>query len=259
MGNEKTTKINQLIRKWPRGTVATASYLKGQGFTYDLLTKYRRSGWIKSFGRGAYILPEDRVEWPGALYSVQSQLDIGAHAGGKTALELKGYAHYVPEETRTLFLYAQPKVILPNWFSGERFGLSLVVTRTSLFPGSTHEGFSEWNEREFSIRISSPERAAMETLHLVPDKVSFEESLLIMETLVTLRPEVVQKLLEICRFVKVKRLFMYMAEKHRHPWVEKLNPSRIDFGRGKRRIVSGGELDPKYQITVPRERIEGTV
>jgi tRNA-binding EMAP/Myf-like protein len=52
---------------------------------------------------------------------------------------------------------------------------------------------------------------------------------------------------------------MYMAEKHRHPWVEKLDLSRIDFGRGKRRIVSGGELDTKYQITVPRERREGTV
>ncbi|MBM4330739.1 MAG: hypothetical protein FJ117_05840 [Deltaproteobacteria bacterium] len=62
MGNGKTTKINLLIRKWPRGTVAMASYLKRQGFTYDLLTKYRRSGWIKSFGQGAYFLPEDRVE-----------------------------------------------------------------------------------------------------------------------------------------------------------------------------------------------------
>jgi hypothetical protein len=259
MGNGKTSKINQLISKWPRGTLATASYLKQQGFTYDLLTKYRRSGWIKSFGQGAYILPEDRVEWPGALYAVQSQLELEVHAGGKTALELKGYGHYVSEETRVLFLYAQPGMVLPVWFSGERFSLRLVVTRTSLFPVNNREGFSDWKEREFSIRISSPERAAMEMLYLVPEKVSFEESLLIMESLVTLRPEIVQKLLEICRFVKVKRLFMYMAEKHRHPWVEKLDLSRIDFGRGKRRIVSGGELDPKYQITVPRESREGTV
>jgi hypothetical protein len=80
-----------------------------------------------------------------------------------------------------------------------------------------------------------------------------------MESLVTLRPEVVQKLLEMCRFVKVKRLFMYMAEKHRYPWVEKLDLSGIDFGKGKRRIVSGGELDPKYLITVSRDRKEGTV
>jgi tRNA-binding EMAP/Myf-like protein len=120
-------------------------------------------------------------------------------------------------------------------------------------------GFSEWKEREFSIRISSPERAAMEMVYLVPEKISFEESLLIMESLVTLRPEIVQKLLEMCRFVKVKRLFMYTAEKHRHPWVEKLDLSRIDFGRGKRRIVFGGKLDPKYQITVPKDRREGTV
>lgn len=259
MGNGKHSKINQLIRNWLRGTVATASYLKNQGFTYDLLTKYRRSGWITSFGQGAYILPEDRVEWAGALYAVQSQLDLDVHAGGKTALELKGYGHYVSEETRTLFLYAPPGAILPAWFSGERLGLHVVVTRTSLFPRDSHEGFSEWKEREFSIRISSPERAAMEMLHLVPDKISFEESLLIMESLVTLRPEIVQKLLEICRFIKVKRLFMYMAEKLEHPWVEKLDCSRIDLGKGKRRIVSGGALDPKYQITVPREQREGAV
>ena len=258
MSNVKTTKINQLIRKWPRGTVATAAYLKRQGFTYDLLTKYRRSAWIKSFGQGAYVLPEDRVEWFGALYAVQSQLQLEVHAGGKTVLELKGFGHYVPEETSTLFLYAQPRVILPAWFSGERVGLRLVVTRTSLFPPESHEGFSEWKEREFSVRISSPERAAMEMLHLVPEKISFEESLLIMESLLTLRPEIVQRLLEICRFVKVKRLFMYMAEKYKHPWVEKLDRSRIGLGRGKRRIVSGGELDPKYQITVPKERREGT-
>ena len=98
----------------------------------------------------------------------------------------------------------------------------------------------------------------MEMLYLVPGKVSFEESFLIMESLVTLRPEIVQNLLEICRFVKVKRLFMYMAEKHRHPWVEKLDLSQIDFGKGKRRIVSGGELNSKYNITVPREQREGT-
>ena len=259
MGNEKTSKINQLIREWARGTVATASYLKRQGFTYDLLTKYRRSGWIKSFGQGAYILPGDRVEWLGVLYAVQSQLELDVHAGGKTALELKGYGHYAPVGARTLFIYTHPKVILPAWFSEERMGLSLVVTRTSLFPFNSREGFSEWKEREFSVRISSPERAAMEMLYLVPEKVSFEESLLIMESLVTLRPEIVQKLLEICRFVKVKRLFMYMAEKQKHPWVEKLELSRIDFGKGKRRIVPGGELDPKYQITVPRDRKEGAV
>lgn len=106
-------------------------------------------------GQGAYVLPEDRVKWPGALHVVQSQLELEVHAGGKTVLELKGYSHYVPTETRTVFLYAQPKAILPAWFSGERFVLNLVVTRTGLFPGNSREGFSEWKEREFFWRVKS--------------------------------------------------------------------------------------------------------
>jgi hypothetical protein len=106
------------------------------------------------------------------------------------------------------------------------------------------------------MRIASPERAAMEMLYLVPAKVGFDEASLVMESLATLRPDVVQSLLETCRSVKVKRLFMYISEKHGHSWVGKLNLSWVDFGKGKRMIVSGGEFDTKYQITVPRSHKE---
>ncbi|QTA83786.1 Transcriptional regulator N-terminal domain-containing protein, AbiEi-like [Desulfonema limicola] len=68
MNSIKRTKINQLIRQWPRGTVGTASHLNSERYSHDLLTKYKKSGWIESFGRGAYILSGDKVEWPGALY-----------------------------------------------------------------------------------------------------------------------------------------------------------------------------------------------
>jgi len=51
----------------------------------------------------------------------------------------------------------------------------------------------------------------MELLHLTRKEVGFEDALLIMENLVTLRPDVVQGLLAACRSVKVKRLFLYMA------------------------------------------------
>ncbi len=74
-----------------------------------------------------------------------------------------------------------------------------------------------------------------------------------MENLATLRAELVQKLLENCHSIKVKRLFMYMAEKIAHSWVEELNTDRLDFGSGKRVIVPNGVLDKKYQITVEHE------
>jgi len=256
MSQEITPKINRLISQWPRGTVSAASYLNRLGFGHDLLVRYKKSGWIQSFGRGAYILYGDKVEWPGALYALQTQLGLNAHPGGKTALELKGYGHYLPTGRGRLFLYGKQGQALPNWFKGERLGVDIVMTRTNLFPEESQEGLSEFKERDFSIRISSPERAAMEMLHLVPGKISFEEALLILENLVSLRPDMVQRLLVMCRSIKVKRLFMYMAEKQGHSWASQLEPLKIDFGKGKRMIVPNGKYDRKYSITVPKEHYE---
>lgn len=93
----------------------------------------------------------------------------------------------------------------------------------------------------------------MEMLYLVPQQESFEEAYLIMEGLSTLRPNPVTDLLISASSVKVKRMFMWMAEKANHPWVEKVNVSKVDFGSGKRVIVKNGRLNKKYNITVTKE------
>ena len=256
MSKEIKSKINRLVNQWPRGTVSAASYLNSLGFGHDLLVRYKKSGWIQSFGRGAYILYGDKVEWPGVIYPLQSQLGMNIHPGGKTALELKGYAHYLPYGRKRIFLYGTQGQVLPSWFKGEHVGVDIVMTRTNLFPSGSKHGLSEFKEKDFFIEISSPERAAMEMLHLVPGKISVEEALLIMENLVSLRPDLVERLLVMCRSIKVKRLFMYMAEKHGHSWVSGLDLSKIDIGKGKRMIVPNGKYDRKYLITVPQENWE---
>ena len=253
MHNETKSKINRLISQWPRGAPATASYLNTQGFSHDLLTKYKKSGWIQSFGRGAYILNGDKVEWPGALYALQTQLGLNVHPGGKSALELKGYAHYLPSGKRKIFLYGTQGLVMPTWFKGDRLGVEITLIRTNLFPASSELCLSEFKEKDLTLKISAPERAAMEMLHLVPGKIGFNEAFLIMENLATLRSEMVQILLVMCRSVKVKRLFMFMAEKHGHSWVSELDVSRFDLGKGKRMIVPKGHFDTKYRITVPRD------
>jgi hypothetical protein len=53
--------------------------------------------------------------------------------------------------------------------------------------------------------------------------------------------------------VKVKRLFMYMAEKAGHSWFTYIDLKNIDLGKGKRSIVKNGVYNAKYQITIPRE------
>ena len=103
----------------------------------------------------------------------------------------------------------------------------------------------------YVVAVSTPERAMMEVLYGVPNEESYEEAKLLMEGLTTLRPRVVQALLEHCASVKVKRLFMVIAESRRHAWVKKLDISKVDFGKGKRMLVRGGRFDSKYNITVP--------
>jgi hypothetical protein len=63
----------------------------------------------------------------------------------------------------------------------------------------------------------------------------------------------VQEMLEHCGSVKVKRLFMYMAEKTGHSWFSYLNSDKIFLGSGKRIFAVKGAYVPKYQMTVPFE------
>lgn len=252
MNTENRTKINQLIQQWPRGTATVTSALFSMGFSNELIRLYKNSRWIRSCGRGAYALYNDQVEWTGGLYALQTQLGLTVHAGGKTALGLKGFSHYLPAEIKRVFLYGIRGEKLPTWFKEYDWGVDIVFTPTNLFPAECTEGFSKYREKEFSIMISTPERAAMELLYHIPSKITFEEAFFIMENLMTLRPGVVETLLECCKSVKVKRVFMYMAEKHQHPWVEKIDVSKVDFGRGKRVIVKSGVLNKKYSIIVPK-------
>lgn len=113
--------------------------------------------------------------------------------------------------------------------------------------------FTESKYKDIDITISTPERAALEMLHLIPVEQGFDEALQIMKSLTTLRPDLLQKLLEKCRSIKVKRLFMYMSEKENHFWFNELNPVRIDLGSGKRMVIKTGHFDKKYLITVPRQ------
>lgn len=99
--------------------------------------------------------------------------------------------------------------------------------------------------------MSSPERAIMEQMRLVRTNADIKHIYQLMEGLSALRPDTVQELLENCRSIKVKRLFLWNAEVADHAWFRRLNPSRVALGKGKRQIYQGGQLNKKYQITIP--------
>jgi hypothetical protein len=246
-------KINQLIKNWPRGSIMTLGYLKTMNINRELVKRYKNSGWIEVVGRGAYKLSGDDVTWQGALYTLQRQMQMRIRVGGRTALELKGFGHYINPETRIIFLFGMPGDLLPKWFKDYFKSENFIYKMTNLFSSDYILPLSGYKYKEFNINISAPELAALEMLYHVPDNQGFVEASYIIESLTTIRPVVIQELLENCNSVKVKRLFLYMAEKQNHSWLNELNFDKINLGSGKRLIVENGVLDKKYQITVPRD------
>ena len=217
-----------------------------------MVHKYETTSWVRRVGRGAYAKAGDKVEWTGGLYAIQEQMGLPIHAGGKTALQMQGYAHFLPMgKGTTVSLIGLPDVKLPAWFKQYHWGIKVRYTTTNLFAGESDQGLTKKDMGFYVVTVSTPERAMMEVLYRVPDEESYEEAKLLMEGLTTLRPRVVQALLEHCVSVKVKRLFMVIAESCRHAWVKKLDTSKVDFGKGKRMLVRGGRFDSKYNITVP--------
>jgi len=250
------SKINQLISDWPKGSVKLSSELTKRGYTPDLIRIYVKGGWLKSIGYGVYKLTGDNVEWFGAISALQDQKNVSIHPGGKTALEIKGYAHYLSEKYSNIQLYGNINENLPKWFVDQDWKVRVSYIQTKLFGDDIKKYLTDTEMQNVKIKVSIPEMASMEMLHLVPKGQSFDEAMKIMEGLTTLRPNLVQGLLEKCNSVKVKRLFLYMAEKSEHSWLKELDSTKLNLGSGKRVVVQNGVLDKKYHITVPREYAE---
>jgi hypothetical protein len=77
----------------------------------------------------------------------------------------------------------------------------------------------------------------------------------IIEGMTSLRPKVMQELLEACSSIKVKRQFLYLAERDGLSLVKYLDLNRIDLGTGKRAITETGRLTPKYALLLPEELV----
>lgn len=258
-----SSKLNQLLSKWPNGTVALQSWLSGQGVSRQLAHEYRGSNWLARVGHGAYIQANDKVDWKGAVYALQTHANLQIWPGGQTALSLHGYAQYLPFHKETVFLYAIPRTRLPSWMKQHDWGVQLRFQPTNLF-GLGHSSHADQIDiaavkfGDFSIRISSLERAAFELLHLVSDKSSFNNAAEVFEGLVNLRPAVMEAYLKACRSVKVNRLLLFLAEHYQHAWLKKVDRACANLGSGKRQMVKDGVMDKKYQITVPQEFQHGT-
>ncbi len=251
MSTKKYSKLNNLLNSYPSGVVLLSSWLRQRGYSLDLLRRYRDSDWLKSIGNGAMVKKGDEVTYEGAIYALQKQLGLSVHPGGKTALSILGKSHYLEFKKSKVTIFGNGSERLPKWFTDYDWSVKINYYNSSFLPLDVD--FQEVEVKSFKIKVSGPTRALMECLYLSPKKQELFECYELMEGLNNLLPNKVQVLLEKCSSIKVKRLFMYMAEKAGHQWVKYIDLNKVDMGQGNRSIIENGVYISDYRITVPKE------
>jgi Transcriptional regulator, AbiEi antitoxin, Type IV TA system/Transcriptional regulator, AbiEi antitoxin N-terminal domain len=269
VAEQKKNKLNWLERHLPDGLVVDAAWLGKHGYSTSLRSQYVKAGWLEQPARQVYRRRQGSLVWQRVVISLQTLLECPLAVGGRTALELQGYAHYLASETKEVHLYGPERP--PHWLNKlplkERFvyhnsdklfpnePITCALTNPNLNADPLDSSLTTQfrGQDDWLFTLSTPERATLELLDQLPGRESFHQADMLFEGLGNLSPKRMQKLLADCRSVKVKRLFFFFADRHQHAWLKRLSKKPIDLGKGKRLLVKGGKLDGAYQITVPQD------
>lgn len=76
MSLQNESKLNQLLQDQPSGAIYLTKWLKEQGFSNQLLVRYKKSNWIESIGTGAFIRKGADVSWLKAVNALQRQAGL---------------------------------------------------------------------------------------------------------------------------------------------------------------------------------------
>lgn len=253
---ERRKMLEQLL---PEGIIVTRKWLtENVELAKHAIDNLVKSEQLRLVRRGVYTRGSVRLTWQSIVYTLQTIMKTDYVVGGLTALELKGFSHYIPSTKKEIVhLYGNDK--LPVWVHNVLDNTLFVRhTRNELFenmPSAVANDFTitvPWKEGAEELKISCSEKACLEMLNEVPKKISFEHAGQLIQGMITLSPRALQKLMEHCTNIKVKRLFLWFASRYNYTWFSKLKIDRINLGSGNRMIVKGGELDKTYRITIPK-------
>ena len=249
MSLDSQSKLNRLLKIGKKNGLFFSDWLNNNGYSDQLVRKYRQSGWLSALDKGVMYRTGDILSSFVALSCYNEQLNKQVRIAAHSALELFGFNHYVPMGKPSLMV-ASDNSNVPKWMLSDSFDRKLrhFCTKMIIVPYT-----STIQVEGVDVLVSSPEQAFMECLLLAPEQYDYMDLYYIMEQLTSLRADVVQVLLENISNKRVKRLFLYMGEKANHYWFDMLDIDKIDLGTSKQKLVDNGTYISKYKITVPKE------
>ena len=270
MSGQEHEKIKSLLESVPAGFVVDSAWLERHDIGRRSSYYHVKRGWLDRVHRGVFRRPapnsssENALDWKTCLLSMQHIMGYKLHVGGTTALGLQGHSHYLRlGGNAPVWIYGDD---IPNWLSKLSLNATLQTRTLSLFSDpdlglsaqdkkadSTASAALPW---DWTLTMSTPERAILEALDELPDHESFHNLDMVFEGLANLRPRRLEALLKSCKKIKVTRLFFVFADRHDHAWRKRLDPEDFNLGTGDRALVKGGKIHPRYRIMVPEEFVK---
>ncbi len=216
----------------PRAAPFDLEDLRQLGISAQTASHYAKEGWLVRIGHGVYAFPGDELTPHGMVKFLQRRVE-GLHVGGKSALALHGARHNLSTRER-LVLWGETRHNLAKWFTSRqparyvsaklfKWSDEMLRERTLTTPPGVTDG----------LRVSTPERAAVEMLYEVGRKENLEEARHVFEGLRNLRKEVTGRLLACCTSVKAVRLFL--------TWARETNLLDVDALLDQHRIRVGSD------------------
>lgn len=244
------SKINQLLSCGVYGGLFFSEWLNKMGYSAQLTKRYKNSGWLESLNRGVMFRRNEQLSALAAIYSFNTQTGKTARIAAHSALELHGFSHYIPMGKPKLMVSFDPWKTPKEWVKSNRFDMTIIAFSTGIFSVPATQVIKKDN---LELTVSTPEQAFLECLHLVPAHYNYMDLYYLMEQLTSLDPARVQHALNNTSSQRVKRMFLYMAEKAGHYWFDMLNRDALGITESKLQLAENGTYISEYKITVPKE------
>ena len=163
-----------LLLNVPEGLIVSRKKLFELGFDKPSIDSFLRSGKLETVGHGIYRRPGPRLKWEHIVYSI-NQLGYAAYVGGRSSLDLQGFAHYLPlSGISGIQIYSLQT--LPKWVHHIELAQTLVSHRIRLFADLpegvlTDKPFGHW---DWMVPYATPELALLELLDSIKTEVDLQ-------------------------------------------------------------------------------------
>ena len=252
----KNDKLSQIFTKNPETIIFSQKWLNNNGISRQLVSIYCKNRRLNKIGRGLYVIPGHTPEWYDFIDILQSQLNTKSHIGGITALALHGY---IPLSDITslkhIEVYTNKINHLPKWIIDIKTKEQFIHIKTNILKDNDL-GLTLYNVNNTEITISTPERAVLELIERLPNKIHFSAIHILISKLKKINIKTLQALLNDCTSINVNRYFLFVADHIDHEWFKYIDFSQFDLGVGKRYIAPNAIFNEKYKITVPEFYID---